>query len=271
MNSKNKQNILITEIINIIANEVNNYKKLSDPRGCKSKIECKTFIKIFLDKLISNLTWEQLGSIYSISKTHMNNTFIKWSDNGIFKKAFNTFLRKYHLFIDNNEAYIDSTTIFNKYGYINTVGMNTYESKKHKSNKLSIVASKNGIPLGIHISDGNIHDLKLLMDTLPNKTYFNYLYADKSYISKELKTRLLITRNIKIIHPYKINQNNKNTTDEIIGLRNRMRIEHVNNKLKQNKCINTRYIKDLIHFESFIYLGCLKLGLQVVINDFYNF
>ena len=50
-----------------------------------------------------------------------------------------------------------------------------------------------------------------------------------------------------------------------------MRIEHINNKLKQNKSINTRYIKDLINFESFIYLGCLKLGLQVVINDFYNF
>ena len=41
--------------------------------------------------------------------------------------------------------------------------MNTYESKKHKSNKLSIIASKNGIPLGIHIDTGNIHDLKMLM------------------------------------------------------------------------------------------------------------
>ena len=28
------------------------------------------------------------------------------------------------------------TTILNKYGYINTVGYNSFESKKHKCNKL---------------------------------------------------------------------------------------------------------------------------------------
>ena len=53
--------------------------------------------------------------------------------------------------------------------------MNTYESKKHKSNKLSIVASKNGIPLGININTGNIHDIKMLLDTLPIKTHFKFL------------------------------------------------------------------------------------------------
>ena len=50
-----------------------------------------------------------------------------------------------------------------------------------------------------------------------------------------------------------------------------MRIEHINNKLKQNKGLNTRYVKDLLHFESLIYLGCIKIGLQVIINNFYNF
>ena len=149
--------------------------------------------------------------------------------------------------------------------------MNTYESKKHKSNKLSILASKNGIPLGIHIDGGNIHDLKLLINTLPKKTYFNSLYADKGYISKKLKKKLLITKKIKLIHPYKTNQKAINTQEEIDGLKRRMRIEHINNKIKQNKSLSTRYIKDLLHFESLIYIGCLKIGLQVIINNFYIF
>ena len=81
----------------------------------------------------------------------------------------------------------------------------------------------------------------------------------------------MLTRKIKLITPYKKNQNKKNTEDEIKGLKNRMRIEHINNKLKQNKSLNTRYIKDLLYFESLIYIGCLKIGLQIIINDFYIF
>ena len=50
-----------------------------------------------------------------------------------------------------------------------------------------------------------------------------------------------------------------------------MKIEHVNNRLKQNKSINTRYTRDIKNFESLVYLGCLKLGLQILIFDFYNF
>jgi hypothetical protein len=271
---KNKINIkqkIITELFKLIIKEVLKYKKSLDTRGCKNKISYKLFIKIFIRKLETNLTWELLGTIYKVSKSHIHNTYCAWSDYGIFKNAFNNFLKQYHLYIDNNEAYIDSTTIFNKYGYLNTVGLNTYESKKHKSNKLSIVASKNGIPLGIHLDNGNIHDIRLLLNTLPKRNIFKLLYADKSYISKELKNKLLKTRGIKLITPFKKNQKQNNSEEEINGLKSRMRIEHINNKLKQNKSLNNRYIKDLLHFESLVYLGCLKIGLNVIINEFYNF
>lgn len=262
---------LISEITSLINNEVCKYKKSLDTRGCKNKIKYKTFVKIFIIKLETGLTWNYLGTLYNISKSHLHDTFCKWSNYGIFKKAFNKFLKQYHLFIDNNEAYIDSTTIFNKYGYLNSIGMNTYESKKHKSNKLSILASKNGIPLGIHINDGNIHDIKMLLDTLPNKVFFKYLYADKSYISKKLKSQLQKTKHIQIITPYKKNQKLVNTKEDLEGLKNRMRIEHLNNKIKMNRSLNTRYTKEILHFESLIYLGCLKIGLNIVINDFYKF
>ena len=68
-------------------------------------------------------------------------------------------------------------------------------------------------------------------------------------MSKKLKQYLLINRKIKLIYPYKNNQKNENTEEDIKGLKNRMRIEHINNKLKQNKGLNTRYVKDLLHFE----------------------
>lgn len=271
MKLNNLKTEFLEEYCNILLEQVKIYKKSLDTRGFKNKYNYRLFINIFLDKLETNLTWNRLGDIYKISKSHIHNVFSKWSEYGVFKNAFQKFLNRYSLYIDNEEAYIDSTTIFNKYGYINTVGMNTYESKKHKSNKLSIIASKNGIPLGINLNTGNIHDIKLLLKTLPKKTYFKILYADKSYMSKKLKQYLLINRKIKLIYPYKNNQKNENTEEDIKGLKNRMRIEHINNKLKQNKGLNTRYVKDLLHFESLIYLGCIKIGLQVIIKNFYNF
>ena len=49
-----------------------------------------------------------------------------------------------------------------------------------------------------------------------------------------------------------------------------MKIEHVNNSLKQNRTLNTRYIKDINMFMGFIYLACLKIGLQNLIFNFFK-
>jgi transposase len=259
------------EMTRLLVNECINYKKILDNRGCKNKISYKTFIKVFIDKLETNLTWDRLGEIYKISKSHLHATYCKLADYGIFKNSFHKFLKEYNIYIDNSLAYIDTTTILNKYGYIKSTGMNTYENKKHKSNKLSLIVSKNGIPLGIHLNNGNIHDINLLLNTLPTKYSFKYLYCDKSYNSKKLKEKLLITKKIELIYPYKKNQIDLNTINNKEELKKRMKIEHINNRLKQNKIINTRYIKDIENFKNFIYLGCLKIGLQIIINDFYTF
>ena len=138
---------------------------------------------------------------------------------------------------------------------------------------MSIISSANGIPLGIKLGSGNIHDIKLLRETLPKKTFFKVLYADKGYNSIKSKTMLLITRKIKLIYPYKTNQKDKNTIEDRHGLQNRLRVEHVNNFLKQNKslALNIRYEKDITNFESLVYLGCLKLGLQIIMREFYKF
>ena len=242
------RNKLIEELTILILEQVKLYKKSLDTRGRKNIYLYKEIINIFLTRLETNLTWNRLSTIYNISKSNINNIFCKWTNHGVFKNAYNKFLKKYKIFINNEEAYIDSTTILNKYGYVNTTGFNRFERKKHKCNKLSIISSSNGIPLGIKLGLGNIHDINLLIDTLPKK----------------------ITRKIKLIYPYKKNQEDKNTFKDNIGLKNRMRVEHVNNFLKQNRALNNRYDKDISNFESLIYLGCLKLGLQIIIREFYN-
>ena len=265
------RNKLIEELTILILEQVKLYKKSLDNRGRKNIYLYKEIITIFLTRLETNLTWDRLSVIYNISKSNINSIFSKWTNYGVFKNAYNKFLKKYKLYINNEEAYIDSTTILNKYGYVNTTGFNSFESKKHKCNKLSIISSSNNIPLGIKIGPGNIHDINLLIDTLPKKINFKILYADKSYNSIKLKQNLLINKKVKLIYPYKKNQIDINTIENKNGLKNRARIEHVNNFIKQNKALNYRYEKDILNFESLVYLGCLKLGLQIIIRDFYKF
>jgi len=48
-----------------------------------------------------------------------------------------------------------------------------------------------------------------------------------------------------------------------------MYVEHVNNFLKHNKSFNTRYEKQISNFESLVSLGCLTLGLHIIIREFY--
>ena len=160
---------LIVELTNLIIEQVKLYKKSLDTRGRKNIYLYKDLINIFLTRLETNLTWDRLSVIYNISKSNINSIFSKWTNYGVFKNAYIKFLKKYKIYINNDEAYIDSTTILNKYGYVNTTGFNSFESKKHKCNKLSILSSSNGIPLGIKLGLGNIHDIKLLIDTLPKR------------------------------------------------------------------------------------------------------
>jgi len=89
---KNVKKQIITEITRLINNEVCKYKKSLDTRGCKNKIKYNTFIKIFINKLETNLSWDYLGKIYNISKSHIHDTFCKWTNYGIFKNSFNKFL-----------------------------------------------------------------------------------------------------------------------------------------------------------------------------------
>jgi hypothetical protein len=94
-------------------------------------------------------------------------------------------LQKYKCYIDHDEVYIDSTILLNKYGFRNTTGINTYEVKKHGSNKLSYIVSKNGIPLEIKLANLQVHDIKLLMDTLPKRIIFTSLIGDKDIYLKQ--------------------------------------------------------------------------------------
>ena len=70
--------------------------------------------------------------------------------------------------------------------------------------------------------------------------------------------------NIEIITPPKKNQKNILLTEyDKKALKNRYIIEHINNFIKQNKQIQTRYIKKNDMFLGYIYLAFIKRALEI--------
>ena len=262
----NKQKTIHNEISNLILKEVNKLHDKNDSRGCKIKYDRKLFVNAFIKRLKSGNTWLNLEDEFKVSKTHLHRIFTLWSNNNLFKKVYDTFLNNYKCYIDNDEVYIDSSIIVNKYEYKNTTGINTYEARKHRSNKISCIVSKNGIPLGIKVTNSQIHDIKILYDTLPKRTLFTKLIGDKGYISDKIKKLLKRNRRIELITNYRKNQKNKLYTD----ITSRITIEHFNSLIKQNRIINIRYDKSIESYENMIYLGCLYRGFQIIFNLFYD-
>ena len=255
-------NLLHLELTNFYINK-------NDKRGLhRIKYSITYILNIIIDKIITGISWRDVSLLKSNSFNtsycviyYMYNKMIK---NNIIFNAYNNLLKTYCIKIDNSCAYIDSTYIINKYGYNTNIKFNNYVMIKHKTSKLSIISSKNGVPLGISIGNSLEHDIKMVLKTIPKHPLFTKLYGDKGYVGKEFKKELKEKNGIDIItYPKKNQKNIIISSDDKKALHNRYVIEHLNNFIKQNKQIQTRYIKRNDMFLGYIYFIFIKRALEI--------
>ena len=86
--------------------------------------------------------------------------------------------------------------------------------------------------------------------------------TDKGYIMKDVDKKKLLNKKIKMITPYKKNQKNKKTKKRKINsnrekrkLKNRYKIEHVNQTIKKYDRLRLRKDRQICTFKSFLFLG----------------
>lgn len=255
---------------NLLHNElINYYMNKNDKRGLhRIKYSITYILNIIIDKIITGISWRDISllksNVYDTNYSVIYYMYNKMIKNNIIFNAYNNLLKKYCIKIDNSCAYIDSTYIINKYGYNANIRFNNYVMIKHKTSKLSIISSKNGIPLGISIGNSLEHDINMVLKTIPKNPLFVKLYGDKGYIGKNFKKQLKEKTGIDIITPPKKNQKNIIiNNDDKKALKHRYIIEHLNNFIKQNKQIQTRYIKRNDMFLGHIYCLFIKRALEI--------
>lgn len=251
------------KIINYILKNIENHHILSKR---KYKHSNRTIVNLIVSKYDLGMTWRNIKyCTYRNHKIPYNTVYDRYKSlvkYDIIKKAHENILNDYCVVINNNVAYIDSTAIINKYGYKIYTSYNNYIMRKHRSCKLSIICTSNKIPISCYLSSSNIHDNKLIYDTLPKTIFFKYLCGDKAYRNAKLKKDLFKKHNIHLVASAKKNEHIQNTEFELGLLKNRTGIEHINKELKDNNQIQTRYYKRNDTFLSHIYIGFMKITLE---------
>ena len=197
--------------------------------------------------------------------TTYHKKFIKWNNNDLFQNVFYIIIKllKYENILNNDflkDLYIDSTMIKNIRG-VEFLGSNHYDRNRN-GNKVSIVVTKNGIPLGMSLSTSNIHDINLVENTLDDikiKIVGSRLGGDKGYISKKLKDKLKNEKNIDLVTNLRDNSKESLKDDEKIFLKRRHIVENTFSWLKNNKKLINRYESKAINFEQNWYFSFILL------------
>jgi len=251
--------------------------KYKNVRNRKYKLDY--YLNCFTLMLNELNKWETLSKIYPNSNKYhwktVYNEHRKWSNDNIFKDAFETFIKNNyfkHSKIRQNKKlnlFIDVTKIHNLKGHEGITINNEY----HKKNitPLTVICDKHKLPLCVSVLPYNkifnngrktsSHDVKGIQTTLdslclaiPKYVACNVI-GDKGYISKTKYT--LGRRIVNLITPKRKNQKDKTSNYDKKQLKDRYKIENVFASIKANNRVNVRHETKLNNYLSFVYMSFL--------------
>ena len=264
INSINKR------LIKLYLNEIN-YGNTTINKGRPEKEEINHYIDVIFKVIKTGIPWRALNEKLHFSTYHKK--FVKWNNLNIFENIHKIIIQllgnRNLLFNGNNkDLYIDSTMTKNINGS-EYIGSNHYDRNKN-GNKISIIVTKTGIPIGLKLAPSNIHDVNLVEDTIDNitiKIIGSRIGADKGYISNNLKQKLKKDKNIDLITCNKLNsKNNINTPEENIFLKGRYIVENTNTWIKDYRKVCNRFEKNALNYEQLIFFSVNN----IILNKFKN-
>ncbi len=227
--------------------------------------------------MYSDAQWREMPERYGSWKTEYHR-FNRWSRDGTLEKM----LSRLHLKLDEN-GYIDMTEVFvdsthvrisrsatgAKKSLCGELGVHALGvSRGGFGSKIHLACDKNGIPLSVKITGGQVHDSTQLEKVLEEiniprsgrgrpKRKPGRVAADKAYSCTRIR-RYLIKRAIKSVIPRKSNNHDGRERFDRQTYRNRNIVERDFGWIKEYRRIGTRYEKLGINFRGMVLLAMLK-------------
>ncbi len=165
-----------------------------------------------------------------------------------------------------NIIIVDTTIISNKYGRQSIARNKLFKNKN--CSKISALSDKNGVPLSLLFSDGRKHDLRFVRTHIRDiKGHIgeSVLLGDRGYVSKRLKEELR-SYQIQLMVMKKRNMKDFGLFDKNI-YKQRIFIEHLFQRLKCYRRLQTRYEASIMNFKSFTFLASCILIHQHIKNS----
>lgn len=265
--------LYMNKIIYLILNYfIDNLKK--NKVGRPNKMNNIHYLEEILNILKTGKQWNEITNILHYTTYHKK--YMYWCKHKVFQNAYYILIKllKYKNILKKENLenlYIDSTMIKNNRG-IDLLGLNHYD-RNRKGNKVSIIVTNTGIPLGMKLSTSNIPDIKLVEETINDikiKIINSRIGGDKGYTSNKLKTKLK-QQKINYIYYSKKNSILSNTEEDKIFLKKRYIVENTFGWLKNNKRLSVRYDSNSSNYIQYWYLAFIKLITNrykdIIINE----
>lgn len=240
--------------------------------GRPSKCTNSDYIDYIFYVLKTGIGWEYLRGA-KVKGNTVHKKFIKWGKMNVYCTAWIILVNIYAEYkLDFSDLFLDASHVKN-YGGQDLIGKNHYD-RFRTSTKLSIIVDIHGVPIGMSLNKGNVHDLKLVIDTIESISLLGadiftteFLVADKGYISDDMKKQVADKFNMQLI------TENRRTKEEIEIDKQRIKelkeinktINKLDKQLNDKKTINDKNeikkrIKELIKEKKIKEKPVKKLG-----------
>ena len=226
-------------------------------RGRPAKHAVKDILKAIVWILDTGSQWRNLPKEFP-PKSTVHYWHQRWSEDGMYElmatflaqEAYDTDL------INLAQSFIDGTFIRTK-GSTDRVG----KTKCGKGSKLMVLVAKDGFPLSIHLESAQIHESKLVEDTLDVSFLEDnpaHITGDKAYDSDPLDERLK-RRGIMMNAPHRQNRKKPKTQSQegLLHYPERWRVEDFNAKFQWARKALIRYEKKSINYLGFALLSTI--------------
>ena len=212
--------------------------------------------------LRSGCQWRMLKNKHSWQTVHRH--FTKWSNKGLFEKAYNQLLQIYlKRFGHKRRAIITDCSFVKNLYWVNCLGKSSVD-RGRQATKVSVISDEKGVVWGATFHKGNKCDYKAFLHTLtqrllPLRHNISYMkfYGDKAYDINRCRS---VIEKLKLVNKCCMRRQANNSLSKV-----RIVVEHVFSWLDKFRRLIVRYEQSIVHYKSLTFMA-LSYRLERVLT-----
>jgi transposase len=231
--------------------------------GCYMTSNLRGSVEGILWRIRTGSSWRDMPPVFGIWNS-VYRLFNRWISKGYIDRLLETVEGE----IDYRTAYIDGTYISvhqHASGCAKDQEAAIGMSRGGHTTKLHVVCDRQGQPVEVEVTPGNVHDITQAEEMIDDLTsMFDEIVADKGYDSDSFRIDIM-TAGANVVIPTKSTSDRSNPGFHKSKYKKRHRVENLIARLKHFRGIATRYDKLKKIFEGSVKWGLVAIWLGLTV------